>query len=59
VRREQPRVKMHESGIAHTSGRIRPSPLAALPISYSCERNLSGKNSPKKVEETEQHRLLK
>jgi hypothetical protein len=50
---------MHESGIAHTSGRIRPYPLAALPISYSCERNLSGKNSPKKVEETEQHRLLK
>jgi hypothetical protein len=50
---------MRKSGIAHASGRIRPFPLVALPISYSCKRNLSGKNSPKKVEETERHRPSK
>jgi hypothetical protein len=30
-------AKKHESGIAYTSSRIRPFPLAALPTAYSCE----------------------
>jgi hypothetical protein len=42
------RAKKSELGIAHASSRIRPFPLAALPTSYSCERNLFGQNSPKK-----------
>jgi hypothetical protein len=42
-------AKKHESGIAYASGRIRPFPLAALPTSYSCERNLPSQGSPKKT----------
>jgi hypothetical protein len=49
------RVKKHESGIAHASSRIRPFPLAALPTSYSCERNLPSQGSPKKMGKAEQH----
>jgi hypothetical protein len=49
------RAKKHESGIAHASSRIQPFPLAALPTSYSCERNFSGQSSPEKMEEAEQH----
>jgi hypothetical protein len=53
------RAKTCDSGIAHASGRIQPFPLTALSISYSCKQNLSGYNSPKKEEETEQHEPLK
>jgi hypothetical protein len=42
-------VKKHESGIAYAAGRIRPSPLAASPTSYSCERTFPSQGSPKKI----------
>jgi hypothetical protein len=52
------RAKKCESGIAHASSRIRPFPLAALPKSYLCERNLSGQNSHNEKGEIEQHNCL-
>jgi hypothetical protein len=42
-------MKKRESGIAYASGRIRPFPLAASPISYSCERTFPSQGSPKKI----------
>jgi hypothetical protein len=42
-------VKKRESGIAYASGRIRPFPLAASPISYSCDQTFPSQGSPKKV----------
>jgi hypothetical protein len=43
------KAKKCESWIAYASNRIRPFPLAALPASYSCERNFLAKGSPKKM----------
>jgi hypothetical protein len=43
------KAKKRESGIVYASSWIRPFPLAALPASYSCERNVPAKGSPKKM----------
>jgi hypothetical protein len=39
---------MLESGTAHASNRIRPFPLATLPMSYSQKRTIPAKIRPSK-----------